>query len=215
VGLFSSLFGDGGHSQSTTSTSNVTNTQLAGGAIQAPVTYGTGNRQTVNVIQTDQGAVMAATDISDHAIALGIQEAQTGSAVAIAGLAHAQDAYTTSLALVGAVTHDALNNNFRLADSAIASTSRYAGKALDSVTRFSTDTLNSNGFIAGKALDDVSNAYAKAQSQTAGFATQTLQAVESLAAQTTQSNQQSTDQTLTKIATAAALAVVAIMVFRK
>jgi len=42
MGLFGDLFGSSTHAQTTTSTSNVTNTELAGGNIGGPATYGTG-----------------------------------------------------------------------------------------------------------------------------------------------------------------------------
>lgn len=184
MGLFGDLFGSSSHAQTTTSTSNVTNTQLAGGNIDAPTVYGTGNSQDVTVYADDAGTVQQATDISRAALELGAGEAVTGSAVAIAGLAHAQDAYTSSLAFSGGVSHDALTTvgdiatssitgNSAVSQDAISSASAnlsntlqavlpYAGKALDSVTKFSIDALDSNTYIAGKSLDSASAAYSSA-----------------------------------------------------
>src|SRR5258706_8568635 len=104
MGLFGDLFGSSSHTQTTQSTSTVKNVQLAGGNIDAPVIYGNNNRQNVTV--TDQGTVMMATDISRAALDLGKTEAAAGSAVAIAGLLHASDAYTSSLSLVGDVSYN-------------------------------------------------------------------------------------------------------------
>jgi hypothetical protein len=188
-GLFGDLFGSSSHSQQTTSTSNVTNTQLAGGNIGGPATYGTGN--TVVSTTTDQGTVLAATDISLSALHLGAAEAAAGSAVAIAGLAHATDAYTSSMALVGDVTKQSLNN------SAAAATGigQFAGKALDSVAKFAGSALDDNTYIAGKALDSTSAAYSASLGQ-----------VNALAQQVSQSAQQSTDTTVQRIILYIALA---------
>jgi len=157
MGFFSDLLGSSSHSQTTTSTSNVQNTQIAGGNVDAPVIYGNNDRQTT--ILTDQGTVLAATDISKAALELGATEAATGSAVAIAGLAHAGQAYTSSLQFAGGVTHDALTGTTALAEDAISAASdnlntsvqavtAYAGKALDSVTRYSQSSLDSVNTLA-------------------------------------------------------------------
>lgn len=157
MGLFSDLFGSSSHTQQTTSTSNVVNTQIAGGNVDAPVIYGNNDKQTT--ILTDQGTVLAATDISKAALELGATEAATGSAVAIAGLAHAGQAYTSSLQFAGGVTHDALTGVTNVATDAISAASdnlntsvqavtAYAGKALDSVTRYSQSSLDSVNTLA-------------------------------------------------------------------
>lgn len=210
MGLFGDLFGSSSHSQSTTSTSQVTNTQLAGGAIQAPVNYGSG-RQTVNVTSIDPGAIQLASDIGSAALDLGRSEAAAGSAVAIAGLAHASDAYTSSLYFAGGVTHDALTGTTSVAHDAIANASDnlntslqavipYAGKALDSVTKFASSALDSNTYIAGKALDSEAMAFNNSLGQ-----------VNALAQQVSQSSLQTTDATVQKIITT--LVVAAAFVF--
>jgi hypothetical protein len=222
MGFFSDLLGSSNHSQTTTSTSNVTNTQLAGGNIGGPATYGTGN--TVYSVATDQGTVQAATDISGAALELGATEATTGAAVAIAGLAHASDAYTSSLALVGDVTSNALNNNAAVSQSAIAnaggaidSVGNFAGKALDSVSRFSSSALDSNTYIAGKSLDSqaaafsstlstLQNSQSEALSTVQNGFTGALDQVNSLAQQVSQSATQTTDDTVQKIVLYIALA---------
>jgi hypothetical protein len=200
VGLFSDLFGSSSHSQTTSSTSQVTNTQLSGGPLSGTVAYGTGN--VINAV--DQGTVKAATDISDHALALGGAELQTGAAVAIAGLNHASDAYTSSLTLVGDVTHDS-----------IAGISGATGKALDSIDRFASSALDANTFIAGKSLDALSQSYSDSLTSVANANAGALTTVEGLASQVSQSSQQTTDQTVTRIVFALALAVAAIMIYRK
>ncbi len=228
MGFFSDLFGSSSHSQTTTSTSNVQNTQLAGGNIGAPVVYGTGNSQTTNITTTDAGLVRSATDISGAALELGAVEAQTGSAVAIAGLNHAQDAYTSSLALVGDVTQASLNSNYALASGAIAASdnatqvvANYAGKALDSVNRFSTSALDSNTYIAGKSLDSASAAYSAALGTVSANTGDVIQAlasgynsslgqVNALAQQVSQSSQQTTDTTIQKVILYIAIAAAAV-----
>jgi hypothetical protein len=235
VGLLDSLFGGGGHSQTTQSTSTVTNTQLSGGNVDAPVVYGSGNYQVINA--TDGGAIQSATDISKAALDLGRSESLAGSAVAIAGLDHATDAYTSSLQLARNVSTDALHV-----------TSAVSGKALDSLDRFSAHALDNNTFIAGKSLDSVSAAYADSMKGLASGNAQALKAVENsqggvldfarsifgtaiqanenlqgsaiagnaqLADQVSQSATQSVNDSLVKIAMYAALAFVAIAVLRK
>lgn len=249
MGFLGDLFGGGGsHAQTTQSTSTVTNTQLAGGNIAGPAVYGTGN--VVNV--TDAGAVQgglalaagglqSATDISSAALALGGAATAAGDTVAIAGLDHARDAYTSSLALVGDVTRNALNNEYGLAASsnAIASgtvdaISSFAGTALDRVSRFSSSALDSNTYIAGKSLDSSSAAFSDSLSEIAAtnskalgavedaystaFATtvnsqnQSIRGVQDLAAQVSQSSQQVTDTTVQKIIWALVIGAVAIVV---
>jgi hypothetical protein len=212
MGLLSSLFGGGSsNSSATTSTSNISNTELAGGNIGGPATYGTGN--TVISTTTDQGTVQAATDISNAALALGYAEAQDGSAVAIAGLAHAGDAYTSSLALVGDVTTMALNNSAAAADGI----GQFAGKALDSVSKFSSSALDDNTYIAGKSLDSTAAAYSASLSTLASTNAQALSTVQNgftgaldqvnaLAQQVSQSATQTTDDTVQKIVLYIALA---------
>lgn len=212
MGLLSSLFGGGSsNSNATTSTSNVTNTELAGGNIGGPATYGQGN--TVINTTTDAGTVQAASDISQAALGLGAAETAAGSAVAIAGLAHAGDAYTSSLALVGDVTSMALNNSAASADGI----GQFAGKALDSVSKFAGSALDDNTFIAGKALDSTAAAYsaslstlqntnAQALSTVQNGFTGALDQVNSLAQQVSQSATQTTDDTVQKIVLYIALA---------
>ena len=189
MGLLGDLFGSSTHAQTTTSTSAVSNTELAGGNIGGPATYGTGN--TVYSTTTDNGTVMAATDISQAALGLGAAEAASGSSVAIAGLDHASDAYTSSLALVGDVTTMSLNNSAAAANGI----GQFAGKALDSVARFSSSALDDNTYIAGKSLDATSAAYSAS-----------LATVTSLAQQVSQSATQTTDQTVQRIILYIALA---------
>lgn len=204
MGLFGDLFGSSTHAQTTTSTSNVTNTELAGGNIGGPATYGTGN--TVYSLSTDQGTVQAATDISQAALGLGAAETEAGSAVAIAGLAHAGDAYTSSMALVGDVTSMSLNNSAAAANGI----GQFAGKALDSVSKFAGSALDDNTYIAGKALDSTSAAYsaslstlqntnAQALSTVQNGFTGALDQVNALAQQVSQSATQTTDDTVQKI----------------
>lgn len=211
MGIFGDLFGSSTHAQTTTSTSNVTNTELAGGDIGGPATYGTGN--TVYSETTDQGTVLAAHDISLAALGLGAAEADAGSAVAIAGLAHAGDAYTSSLALVGNVTSMALNNSAAAADGI----GQFAGKALDSVSRFSSSALDDNTYIAGKALDSTSDAYSRSLSTLQNTNAQALSTIQNgftgaldqvnqLAQQVSQSATQTTDDTVQKIVLYIALA---------
>jgi hypothetical protein len=175
MGLFSDLFGSSSHTQQTTSTSNVTNTQLAGGNIDAPVIYGNNNRQTT--VLTDQGTVLAATDISKAALELGATEAATGSAVAIAGLAHAGQAYTSSLQFAGGVTHDAMTGTTAVATDAISAASDNLNSSLQAVTSY-----------AGKALDSVTR-----------YSQSSLDSVNTLAQQVSQSSQQATDTTVKSI----------------
>lgn len=178
MGLFSDLFGSSSHTSTTSSTSQVTNTQLAGGGIGGNAIYGSGNQ----VITTDQGAVLAATDVSDHAIALGAAEIDAGKQVAF-----------------GAITA-----NQALADH-----------TTDAVTRFAGDAINVNAYIAGKSLDDLASAYSDSLTTIANQQQGTLNTVEGLAAQTAQSGQQATDQTVIKVVAFLAIAVVAIFVLRK
>ncbi len=200
MGLFSDLFGSSNHSQQTTSTSNVTNTQLAGGNIGGNAVNGSGN----TLISVDPGAIKAATDISDHALVLGASEAAIGAKVAIAGLNHAADAYTSSLAFAGDVTRNS-----------IGAVSSATGKAIDSVDRFSTAALDANTYIAGKSLDAVSQAYANSLTEVAQQNSGALYAVEGLASQVSQSSQQTTDQTVTRIVFALAAAVALIFIYKK
>lgn len=180
MGLLSSLFGSDSHSQNTQSTSNVTNTQLAGGSISGPATYGSGNY--TSVVATDAGSIKAATDISDHALALGAAEASTGASVAIAGI--------TQGANLGE-------------------------KALDLTDRFGEAALNANSYIAGKSLDALSESFSASLTSLASNQQGTLGTVEQLAAQVSQSNQQATDQTITRVIWALAIAAVAILVIPK
>lgn len=213
MGLFSDFFGSNSHSQTTTSTSRVTNTQLAGGDIGGPALYGS-NGNYINV--TDQGAVigglLAATDISDHALELGRTEMIAGSAVAIAGLSHASDAYTSSLALVGDVTRNTLNTNYGLARDSTDAVSTFAGKALDSVNRFGGAALDANTYIAGKSLDAVSQAFSDSLSTVANTSAKAMTGVEDLAAQVSQSNQQNNNETVQKVFLYLAIAIVAIFI---
>ncbi len=204
MGLFGDLFGSSSHSQSTQSTSTVSNTQIAGGNVDAPVIYGNNNRQTTTVNAIDGGTVAAATDISRAALELGANESLNGTAVAIAGLNHASDAYTSSLALVGDVTRASLNNDYAISSGAVDSVSAFAGKALDSVSRFSTAALDSNTYIAGKSLDSTNQAYNSALGQ-----------VNALAQEVSQSSQQNTNQTVTRVVWAVAAAVALIVIYRK
>lgn len=214
MGLLSGIFGSSDHKQTTKSTSNVTNTQLAGGDIGGPAIYGSsGNFIAVN--QTDQGAVLAATDISEHALALGRSEAEAGAAVAIAGLAHASDAYTSSLSLVGDVNRNALNNEYGLAMGSTDAVSTFAGKALDSVSRFGGMALDSNSYISGKSLDALSQSYSDSLSTVANTSAKAMSGVEDLAAQVSQSNQQNNNETVQKVFLYMAIAIVAIMVMRR
>jgi hypothetical protein len=180
MGFLSDLFGSSSHSQTTTSTSNVTNTQLSGGPLSGTVAYGTGNR--ITVTQSDQGAIQKATDISDHALALGQSELDSSTQVALAGF---------------------------------STVAQQASKADDLVARFASSALDSNTYIAGKSLDALSSAYSASLTQVANNQSGTLATVEGLAAQVSQSNQQSTDQTLTRVAMYAALAAVAFLLLRK
>lgn len=206
MGLFGDLFGSSSHSQSTQSTSTVTNTELAGGNIDAPTVYGTGNSQSTTIYATDSGTVQAATDISRAALELGANESSTGAAVAIAGLAHASDAYSSSLSLVGDVTSMSLNSASATAQASIDGIGQFTGKALDSVSRFSTAALDSNTYIAGKSLDSTAAAYSATLNTLAGIQSSSLNTVAGIAQQVTQSGQQSTDTTVSKIMMYLALA---------
>jgi hypothetical protein len=208
MGLFSDLFGSSSHSQTTSSTSNVTNTQLAGGNIGGPVVYGSSG---VNINLTDSGAIQGATDVGLAALQLGAAAGAAGDEVAIAGLAHAQDAYTSSLGLVGDVTRASLNNDYALSKSATDSVTTFAGTALDRVARFSTDALDSNTYIAGKSLDATAQAFSDSLSSVSSANAKALGAVEDIAAQVSQSSQQTTDTTVQKIIWALVIGVVAIV----
>ena len=209
MGLFGDLFGSSSHSQSTQSTSNVTNTQLAGGNIGGPALYNSSG----NYIQlTDGGAIQSASDIGIAALTLGASATAAGDEVAIAGLSHAQDAYTSSLALVGDVTKNSLNNNYGIASDAIDSVSSFAGKALDSTQRFASSALDSNTYIAGKALDATAQAYSDSLASSTSANSKALATVEDIAAQVSQSSQQTTDTTVQKIIIALVVGVVAIAV---
>lgn len=247
MGFLGDLFGGGGsHSQTTTSTSTVTNTQLAGGNIAGPAVYGTGNSVILNSV--DPGAIalggaglQAATDIGSAALALGASATAAGDTVAIAGLDHARDAYTSSLSLVGDVTRQALNNEYGLASSAnqvaagtVDAISNFAGTALERVSRFSKDALDSNTYIAGMSLDSSSQAFSNSLSAIASSNSKALGAIEDayssafntavhsqdsaiagvqqLAAQVSQSSQQTTDTTVQKIVWALVIGAVAIVV---
>lgn len=212
MGLLSGLFGSSNHSQTTQSTSNVTNTQLAGGNLTGPVVYGSSG---VRINVTDGGAIQSATDVGLAALQLGAAATAAGDEIAIAGLAHAQDAYTSSLGLVGDVTRNSLNNDYAISSDAIGSVSTFAGTALDRVSRFASSALDSNTFIAGKALDSTSQAYSDSLLSSANANAKALGAVEDIAAQVSQSSQQTTDQTVTKIIWALVIGAIAIVVVPK
>lgn len=209
MGLFGDLFGSSSHSQTTSSTSNVTNTQLAGGNIGGPALYGSSGNV---IVATDGGAIQSASDIGLAALQLGSSATAAGDEVAIAGLSHAQDAYSSSLALVGSVTKNSLNNDYAIASGAIDSVSTFAGTALDRVSRFSKDALDSNTYIAGKALDSTAQAYSDSLASTSNANAKALGAVEDIAAQVSQSSQQTTDTTVQRIIWALVIGAVAIVV---
>lgn len=235
MGLFDIFGGGGSHAQNTSSTSTVENTQLAGGGIGGPAIYTGGNKGNtasnvnVNINQSDYGAIgaglQAATDISGAALALGAAEAAGGTTVALAGLNHAQDAYTSSLSLVGDVTRNALALTADTTSGAFGLVGGVSGKAIDSVNRFATGALDSNTYIAGKSLDATSQAYsdslrtvANQQSKVLGavedFAAGAIAGNQQLAAQVSQSSTQSVNDSLVKIAMYAALAVAVIFIMR-
>ena len=202
------------HSQTTSSTFNVTNTQLAGGNIAGPAIYGSSG-VTINSTTTDAGAIQSATDIGAAALALGGAASAAGDEVAIAGLSHAQDAYTSSLALVGNVTKNSLNNDYAIASGAVDSVSTFAGAALDRTARFASSALDSNTYIAGKALDATAQAYSDSLASSTNANAKALVGVEDLAAQVSQSSQQTTDTTVQKIVWALVIGVIAIVVIPK
>lgn len=212
MGLLSGLFGSSNHSQTTQSTSQVTNTQLAGGNLSGPVVYGSSG---VSINVTDGGAIQSATDVGLAALHLGAAATAAADEVAIAGLSHAQDAYTSSLALVGDVTRNSLNNDYAISTNAIDSVSSFAGSALDRVGRFASSALDANTFIAGKALDSTSRAYSDSLLSSNNANAKALGAVEDIAAQVSQSSQQTTDQTVTRIIWALVIGVVAIIALPK
>jgi hypothetical protein len=214
MGFLGDLFGSSSHSQTTSSTSNVTNTQLAGGNIAGPALYGSSGNY-ISVQNTDAGAIQSATDIGSAALALGAAASAAGDEVAIAGLSHAQDAYTSSLALVGNVTKNSLNNDYAISSGAIDSVSTFAGSALDRTARFASSALDSNTYIAGKALDSTAAAYSDSLASTANANAKALGAVEDIAAQVSQSSQQTTDTTVQKIIWALVIGVIAIVVIPK
>jgi hypothetical protein len=187
----------------------VTNTQLAGGNIAGPAIYGSSGNY-INL--TDGGAIQSASDIGLAALQLGSAATAAGDEIAIAGLSHAQDAYTSSLALVGNVTKNSLNNDYAIASGAIDSVSTFAGNSLDRVSRFSKDALDSNTYIAGTALDSTAQAYSDSLASTSNANAKALGAVEDLAAQVSQSSQQTTDTTVQRIIWALVIGVVAIVV---
>lgn len=209
MGLFGDLFGSSSHTQTTSSTSNVTNTQLAGGNIAGPALYGSSGNV---IVSTDGGAIQSASDIGLAALQLGSAATAAGDEVAIAGLSHAQDAYTSSLALVGNVTKNSLNNDYAIASGAVDSVSTFAGSALDRTARFASSALDSNTYIAGKALDSTAQAYSDSLASTSNANAKALGAVEDIAAQVSQSSQQTTDTTVQKIIWALVIGVVAIVV---
>jgi len=140
MGLFSDLFGSSTHSQTTSSTSNVTNTQLAGGGIGGSAVYGSGN----TVIATDSGAVAAATDISHAALALGNTALETEDQVAISGLTSVQ-----------AFGDSALDKVSKFASSALDSNTYIAGKALDSTAQAYSDALGAAVQANSQSLQSV------------------------------------------------------------
>lgn len=179
MGLFSDLFGSSSHSSSTSSTSNVTNTQLAGGNIGGPAVYGSGNY--IRTTQTDQGAVLAATDVSRAALDLGAFETAAGTSVAIAGLDHARDANTSSLALVGDVTRTSLNNDYSLAAGVSGGAYNLAGGVAGGAYNLAGGAFDFAGGLAGGAFtaaagtnDAISNFAGKALDSVTRFGRQSL-----------------------------------------
>lgn len=184
MSLLGSLFGDS-RSSTQTSTSNVQNTQLAGGNIAAPTAYGTGNviqTSDVNALNTANNAFAAATDVGSAALGLG--------AVAINATDH--------------VAQTALDQGFN-----------FGSLAIDSVSKFSGAALDSNTYVAGKSLDALSASFSDSLATTANANAKALNSVEGLAAQVSQSSQQTTDQTVQHLVLYAAIAAVAIFVLPK
>jgi len=128
VGLFSDLFGSSSHTQTTESTSQVTNTQLAGGGIAGSAIYGSGN----TVVATDAGAIQGATDISAHALALGAAEVDANKQVALMGIDAGANIGDKALDLVDRFSTNALNANAFI-----------AGKSLDALSGSYSDSLTS------------------------------------------------------------------------
>ena len=188
MGLFDLFGGGGSHSATTTSTNTVTNTQLAGGAIDAPVAYGTGNKQTVTINTIDPGAVAAMGKTSLAAIASGVATATDISQAAIA-------LGKGSNSLASGVTNAALN----FGTSAVGAVSR----SNDTIAKFSSS-----------ALDTFANLYSGAIGAQATLTDQNLAAVSGLASQVSQSATQSVNDSVTKIVTIISIAAAAAFILK-
>jgi len=110
------------------------------------------------------------------------------------------------------VTRNALNNDYAISSDAVSSVSTFAGAALDRVGRFASSALDANTFIAGKALDSTAQAYSDSLLSSNNANAKALGAVEDIAAQVSQSSQQTTDQTVTRIIWALVIGAIAIVV---
>lgn len=189
------LFG-GDKQQSTQNTSTVTNTQLAGGDIQGNAVYGNRNI----LVQTDQGALTAAADISRAAIELGRDSIASGESVNIAGLDNA----TRQL-------QNSLDFNSRSIDKFVD----YADNTTRGAFGFSADNLAASydfsSGIGNKAFSFVEDVL----QQNTGVVKDSLAGNAALARQVSQSSQQSINDSVVKLATIAALAIAAIFVFRR
>lgn len=210
MSFLSDLLGGGSKVQSSSSNSNVTNTQIAGGDLSGVSQYGEGN----TLVLTDQGAVSKAFDLGQAVI-------DSNNQVAFAGLDNAQRQVTSGFDFASGVAKNAIDG---------------ANYATDRVSRFAVDALDANNYILGRTLDtttdvsrDALNSLKDANSNVLDFATgiftdalhaqsnladQNLIGVTGLASQVSQSATQSVNDSVVKLVTVVAIAVAIIFVFK-
>lgn len=214
------FFGSG--ASESTNTTNVTtlNQQLAGGDVTGVATgfqHSDNNVVTNTYIQTDQGAIKGATDIASGALALGATGIAGNVAIAGGGLQVADDAlkvgehvakYGLDNAQLQLETSLGFNSN--IVNSALgtvkdtnAAAFDYSNKAFTSALGFGTSALNNNTDLAKQFVDYTSRVVGTAISGNA-----------QLASQVSQSSGQTVADSLTKIATIAAIALIGIYAFK-
>lgn len=166
------------------------------------------------VTLTDQGAIKAGVDIGKSAINLGASGIDAGVAVATQGLDAARAAYTGSLSLVGDVTSQAIA-------AANASGDRVSRFALDSLDVNSdlARTLNATSINAvtqagAGVLDFARSLFTSALSANNSVVSQDIAGVNTLAAQVSQSSQQSINDAVVKLVTVVAVAGAAVLIFK-
>lgn len=166
------------------------------------------------VTLTDQGAIKAGVDIGKSAINLGQSGIDAGIAVGTAGLDAARAAYSGSLSLVGDVTSQAIDA---------------ANRSGDRVARFATDAIDENSDLAKTlnatsvnavvdagqgVLDFARTLFTSALSANNQVVSQDIAGVNTLAAQVSQSSQQSINDAVVKLVTIVAIAGAAVLIFK-